>query len=295
MVTGAAGLIGSHLTGRLASDWEVVGVSRTPLMAPVRHVPIDLSARWSPDLLPAKTDAVVHLAQSEHFRNFPGRAPEVFQVNTASTLQLLDYAYRAGAKTFILASSGGIYGHGEQEFTEDMVTPPQGDLGFYLGTKLCSEVLAENYVPYMNVIVLRFFFVYGPGQRKHMLVPRLIASVRDGAPITLQGPEGIRINPIHVSDAAEAIRRALDLSGSHKINVAGPEVLSMRDIGRIIGQALGQAPVFAEQPDVAPRHLVGDIRKMAQILVPPVVKFKDGVADLLSSESYDQYHPQLQG
>jgi len=299
VVTGASGLIGSHLLEALRPNWAISAVSRTPL-APtsegmLQHLPVDLAGVWSPSVLPPKVDAVVHLAQSEHFREFPERASEVFQVNTASTLALLDYAHRAGAKTFVLASSGGIYGHGDQEFTEDMVTPPQGDLGFYLGTKLCAEVLAENYVRHMNVIVLRFFFVYGPGQRQNMLIPRLIRSVREGTPITLQGPEGIRINPTHVSDAAEAILRAMELSGSHKINVAGPEVLSLRDIGNAIGQRLGREPVFLEQADTVPHHLVGDIRRMAQILTPPVVRFKDGVVDLLSSESYDQYPPQLQG
>ncbi|MBI6546612.1 MAG: NAD-dependent epimerase/dehydratase family protein, partial [Cyanobacteria bacterium NC_groundwater_1444_Ag_S-0.65um_54_12] len=200
IVTGAAGLVGAQLLRAPGSDWEVIGISRRELgsdldSARIRHLPIDLARHWDISCLPRRADVVIHLAQSEHFREFPSYAEEIFQVNTFSTLRLLDYARRAGVRTFVLASSGGIYGHGNQEFTEEGEVSAPGDLSYYLGTKLGSEVLAESYTPYLTVIVLRFFFVYGPGQRKEMLIPRLIQSVREGSPITLQGENGIRINP----------------------------------------------------------------------------------------------------
>jgi nucleoside-diphosphate-sugar epimerase len=58
-----------------------------------------------------------------------------------------------------------------------------------------SEIIAENYAPYMNIVILRFFFVYGPRQNTTMLIPRLIRSIKEGNPIILQGSNGIRINP----------------------------------------------------------------------------------------------------
>jgi nucleoside-diphosphate-sugar epimerase len=153
----------------------------------------------------------------------------------------------------------------------------KGDLGFYLGTKLCAEVLVENYTPYLNVVVLRLFFVYGPGQRKSMLIPRLVKSVAEERPITLQGRHGIRMNPTYVSDAVAAVRRSLDLQGNHKINVAGPEVLSLREIGEVIGKLMGIKPAFQSQPGPEPQHLIGDISKMTEMLGPPVVGFEEGM------------------
>lgn len=286
VITGCSGLIGAHLIEQLRQEWEIFCISHTAgkaahLAKNVQSLALDLSQTWDADLLPSKIDAVIHLAQSEHFRDFPEKAEHVFQVNTVSTLRLLDYARRAGAHTFILASSGGIYGHGDQEFSEDIEVSSQGDLGFYLGTKLCAEIVAENYTAFMNVIVLRFFFVYGVGQRRTMLIPRLVQSVLDGRPIVLHGQDGIRINPTYVADAVTAIEAGLALEGSHKINIGGPEVLTMRQIGEMIGQAVGKTPRFDVQTGVEPRHLVGDIRKMVQLLGTPQVKLSDGIERLL--------------
>ena len=286
LVTGLTGLIGSALLLALRPGWDVTGIARARSRQgsqPDRpfDLTVDLSQEWATGLFPRQVDAVIHLAQSEHFRDFPERALDIFQVNTMSTIRLLDYARQAGAKTFILASSGGIYGPRDRELTEDMEIFAQGNLGFYLGTKLCSEVMAENYAAYLNVIVLRFFFVYGPGQRKSMLIPRLVQSVAEGRAITLQGQNGIRMNPTYVSDAVAAICRSLDLQGNHKINVGGPEVLSLREIGEIIGRLVGIKPAFECQAGPEPRNLIGDISKMTEMLGPPAVRFEEGMKAFL--------------
>lgn len=50
-------------------------------------------------------------------------------------------------------------------------------LGFYLTSKYCSELILDNYSSFLTIIQLRLFFVYGMGQRKDMLIPRLIENV----------------------------------------------------------------------------------------------------------------------
>jgi UDP-glucose 4-epimerase len=288
VVTGAGGLIGSHLLPELvAAGWEVHATShRRPDGADERGVmwhSIDLAAGWDESRLPTAVDAVVYLAQSEHFREFPDRAAEILEVNTMGVLRLLDYARRAGASRFVLGSSGGVYGSGGDGFSEDREIPARGDLGFYLGSKLCAEIVAENYAPYLQVEILRFFFVYGPGQRRSMLVPRLVESVAAGQPVTLHGRDGLRLNPTHVSDAVAAVQASLEVSGSHKVNVAGPEVLSLREVAATIGEVLGVEPRFEEVPGQEPAHLVGDVRLMSRLLVAPRVRFGDGVRDMIRS------------
>lgn len=288
VVTGAGGLIGGALVSGLAAEgWEVHATShRRPDGVDERGVvwhAMDLAGAWDESALPAAVDAVVYLAQSERFREFPGLASHIFEVNTVAVLRMLEYARRAGAVRFVLASSGGVYGTGGDGFSEDRPVPARGDLGFYPASRLCAEIVAQTYAPFLQVEILRFFFVYGPGQRQSMLVPRLVESVRAGQPVTLHGRDGLRLNPTHVSDAVAAVRAALEVEGSHTVNVAGPEVLTLRQAGTVIGGVLGVEPRFEEVPGTEPAHVVGDIQLMSRLLVPPRVRFEEGVRDLVRS------------
>jgi UDP-glucose 4-epimerase len=284
VITGATGLIGTQLSMELQGNYDVHCVCRRPSSdAPGTRHTFDLSGEAGLDGLPAKTDAVIYLAQSEFFREFPEHSIDVFQVNTVNVLRLLDYARKARCRTFVYASSGGVYGAGDMPMSEDTQIPARGNLGFYLTTKLCSEIMAQNYAQFFDVVVLRFFFVYGPAQRPSMLIPRLIERVRTGQSIALQGEPGIRINPTYVSDAVAATARALELRASHTINVAGPDVLSMRDIGNLIGRAVGREPVFKIDPGSGAGHLVADTRRMRELLVPPKVGFAQGLESMLKA------------
>jgi UDP-glucose 4-epimerase len=281
VMTGATGLIGRSVVDVLKGEHDLISVGRNPPPKGVEWVNVDLNSPLGLSSMPASADSVIYLAQSAHFRDFPKRAEEIFRVNIASVQQMLDWARGAGAQRFIYASSGGIYGHGSQSFREDDLISAKNELGYYLASKKCGELLAENYANCFTVVILRFFFVYGPAQRQTMLIPRLIMSVRDGEPIQLQGEDGIRINPTHVSDAVAATVRALELSNSHTINVGGPDVLSMREIVEEIGLALNRKPNFSVDQSSTPRHLSGDISKMRELLIPPRVSFSDGLRSML--------------
>lgn len=286
VVTGATGFMGRLLVERLARRGDAVwAVARTPGEARegVVWLDQDLSASALPARLPSSIDTVIHLAQSQRFREFPEHARDIFEVNVGSTLRLLDWARTAGARRFVLASSGGIYGHGERGFLETDPMAPQGPLGFYLASKQCAELLAESYTSFFKVVILRFFFVYGAGQRPTMLVPRLVRAVKSGTSITLRSSDGIRLNPTHVSDALAALEGAVALEDSHKVNVGGPEVLTMRQLAETIGELVGRRPCFELEPG-EPNHLVGDTTKMARLLAAPATTFKAGVAELCGPE-----------
>jgi UDP-glucose 4-epimerase len=269
LVTGASGLIGRHLVAALAEHHRVWAVSRRPQEWPshVTGVQWDLSVPAHPSGLPDVVDAVIHLAQSDHFRDFPARADDIFAVNVAATARLLDWSHAAGVRRFICASSGNV---------------ERAD-GYYLISKRCAELVASGYSSLMTVLILRFFFVYGRGQRADMLIPRLVSAVRDQRPILLSSRDGLLINPVHVSDAVAAIQRALTLTESLTIDIAGPETLSLRDIGAIIGQHLDRAPIFQVDELRRPDEIVGDITAMRRWLCAPSVKFADGIDDVVSS------------
>lgn len=286
LVTGANGLIGRAVVERLSESEQVFAVVKDK---PVRAFPTtvqvvlqDLNASLSLGNIPAP-ETIIHLAQSPHYREFPDNALDVFEVNVGSTQRLLEWAYRHGVKRFIFASSGGVYGAGPVPFEEHQPLGSNIHQNHYITSKRCGELLVESYRREMTIIVLRFFFVYGSGQRPTMLIRRLVDNVRSGRPIKLDGRDGIRLNPVYVDDAAAAIESALELETGETINVAGPQVLTMRRIGELIGEATGCLPRFEVESGVKPEDLVGSIRKMAALLRSPRIDMGEGLRRMLAA------------
>jgi UDP-glucose 4-epimerase len=279
LVTGAGGLVGTHLVNSLAKgSYKVYTVSNS--LSGDNNISIDFSKDWDTGVLPKDIDCIIHLSQSREFREFPGKAKNVFYVNTLSTLKLIDWAVSTGVKKFIYASSAGVYGNNDNPFSEEQSIVYKKELGFYLGTKYCSEIILDNYASLIDIIQMRFIFVYGKGQDRSMLIPRLVDNIRKNATITLQGKEGLKTNPIHVSDAVKAIEASFGVEGSHKFNIGGAEVLSLKQIAETIGLHLNIHPQFTLQPQPA-GNIIGDISKMKNTLITPGVTFTEGIKDLL--------------
>jgi nucleoside-diphosphate-sugar epimerase len=282
LITGAGGLAGAHLIDALKGKSKIIAASREGSLRArndVTPLALDLSRSINPQVLPRQLDAVAYLAQSNRFREFPAGAQDMTSVNVTQMLTLLDHAVNVGARTFVYASTGGVYGTGPTPFRED--SAPASPLGFYPASKLAGEVLARAYESKIAIVILRFFFIYGRGQKAGMLVPRLIDSVREGREIQLQGTDGITINPIHAWDAATAVKTALTLTNSATINVGGPEPLTLRQMAKTISNALGLSPNLTTQPNVAPGDLVGDIAQQIALLGEPRIRFADGIKDIL--------------
>lgn len=280
LVTGANGFLGRAVLSHLGSSRRISALVREmpnqPLPGNAPAIVHDLRKSHEPEISDIPT-TVVHLAQSSRYREFPKGALDVFDVNVASTQRLLYWAHRSGVKRFIYASSGAIYGDSENAFEEDSQINGIEALGHYAASKLCGELLADAYRNEMIVVILRFFFIYGPGQRNTMLIPRLIDSVLHCRPIMLQGDNGIGLNPVYVDDAVTAVEAALELDNSDIINVGGPHVVTLREIGALIGKAIRRQPRFQVDPNTKPKHLIGSVRKMSQRLGAPRIGMAEGL------------------
>ncbi|AWB08081.1 hypothetical protein A6A40_23875 (plasmid) [Azospirillum humicireducens] len=257
VLTGVTGLIGRHLLPLLQEhSYNVTALVRagkedTYLLPPsVRPVEADLRGDFTSVLRNIEpADVVIHLAQHPGFHAFPDQAANVFSVSLNAAIHLAEFAKYSGAR-FLYASSGGVCGPSPEPVREDYPLRPQKELGFYLSTKMAAENLLGFFRQDMQVSILRFFFVYGPGQGNQFLFPRLITSISEGKPITLANGCGPRLNPIHASDAAKAVMAAV-ISMPEILHIAGPEVKTLKSICEILGDLLKRSPVFIDKPPPA--------------------------------------------
>ena len=100
LVTGGTGFLGRHLLRMLAGH-EVFALTRGKhadknFPANISWIESDLSRGLDLSSLPGKADALIHLAQSDKFRDFPGGAHDVFRVNVEAPSALLRWAAGAG-------------------------------------------------------------------------------------------------------------------------------------------------------------------------------------------------------
>jgi nucleoside-diphosphate-sugar epimerase len=283
LLTGGTGLLGRAVLQRVATEHEVVALHRHGTPAPasppgVQWTEGDLTSQELP--VDAPVDAIVHLAASRRHRDFPLAAGEVHEVSAGATVRLLEHGRRWGARRLVLGSSGAVYAPGAVPLKEQ--DPPQPP-SFYGECKLAAERLAARFAPDISTIALRFFFVYGRDQHDSMFLPALARRIRAGLPVTIAEPDGMRTNPVHVSDAAAAVVAALEGSAEGPCNVAGPETMAIRGLAEVIGRAVGHEPVFEASPsgEGVGGDLIGDLARMRAVLHDPAVKVSDGIREAL--------------
>jgi UDP-glucose 4-epimerase len=283
LVTGATGFIGQHLVAAM-----MVSDARNVVSAVVRKMPenaassvnwivTDLGvAGWTKRLPDQDFDVIVHLAQSRYYRNFPGHALDIFQVNVEATFEIAEWASRHKVKHFLFASTGNVYCSAEQAHIEGDVCAPET---MYAASKYSAEILLKPFSELMNVVVLRFFGVYGPGQTDAML-PSIIHRFIAGNEIMLAGNVGVKFNPIYIDDCVSRISSLIALpvlSNYEIINVGGLEVTDLKQTSLLL-EHFGNKGAIIRVTDERPRQLVGSTKKLIRLIGKKgLVSFHEGL------------------
>jgi UDP-glucose 4-epimerase len=265
MITGAGGYVGYFLCRRLVeSGHGVTGMCLAEQAEMLGDTGCnvyvhDLGSRKEIEAEPV--DALVYLAQSPFYREMPEKAYDLFGVNVCGLVKAADFARKTGARKFIYASTGSVYRPSLEPLKEDS---PIRDDDFYVLSKLTGERLLDLYRQHLSVITVRFFTIYGPHQ-KNMLIPTIIERVRTGTPVFLEptageegGNEGMRLTPCFIHDVVDAIETFLKFEVRSPINVASPEVVSIKKIALEVGKLLNRDPIFTHASTVRKWNLIAD-------------------------------------
>ncbi|HRY98506.1 MAG TPA: GDP-mannose 4,6-dehydratase [Bacteroidales bacterium] len=300
LLTGGAGFIGSHLSARLlAEGWELEVVdSFDPYYDPVIKERNVSGFLGSPAYRLHRTDirdaealqgldgpyqAIVHLAARAGVR--PSLAdPVTYQeVNVRGTQNLLEMARRCGIPRFIFASSSSVYGlnNALPWHEEDAVLRP---ISPYASTKVSGELLGHVYSHLYGIrfLALRFFTVYGPGQRPDLAIHKFSRLMLQGLPVPFYGDGSSRRDYTYIDDIVQGICGALAYEGSRYevVNLGNDRTVSLSQMVAQLEEALGLKALIDPQPD-APGDLPAtwaSIRKAADLFgYAPATRFEEGV------------------
>ena len=248
VVTGAAGFIGSHLLEMLvelehdAVGWDSFTDYYDPALkrANARGLPVERVDLVEDPLDLTGVDGVFHLAGQPGVRSFGDVFPVYVRQNVLATQRLFEAAAAADTRT-VFASSSSVYGDAETYPTpEETVPRPVSPYGT---TKLACEHLAYAYGRErgLEVVVLRYFNVYGPRQRPDMAFARMIDCLVAGRPFELYGDGKQSRSFTYVDDVAIGTLLAMEKApGGSTYNLGGGEEVSVQQAIELLGAIAGR-------------------------------------------------------
>lgn len=158
--------------------------------------------------------------------------------NLSTVARLMNQAKQWPLKKFVQISTSSVYGKNAVG-DESLPTLPVSPYGV---TKLAAENLAFAYLRDSDVpvTVLRYFSVYGPGQRPDMAYRKFIRKALAGEAIELYGTGEQSRSNTFINDCAAGTISALDAARVGEVyNIAGSSERSINDALAIISDALG--------------------------------------------------------
>jgi UDP-glucuronate 4-epimerase len=258
-VTGVAGFIGGSIARRLIAEGHaVVGIdSITDYYEPaikranLKHLDSDNFQFVEEDINTADLDTllegvevVIHQAGQPGVRSSWGQEFDIYvNANVLATQRLLEASIRKPElRRFVYASSSSIYG--DAETYPCLETDRPRPVSPYGVTKLAAEHLTTLYATNfgLSTVSLRYFTVYGPGQRPDMAFTQFLKAAVRGETITLFGTgEQIR-DFTYINDVVDAnIRVAFEpIESGSVFNVAGGSSVTVNEVLEMIAELHGR-------------------------------------------------------
>ena len=305
LVTGGAGFIGSSLADfLLKKDYKVVVIDnfcdfydpsikrnnvKDNLDNPnYKLYEIDLRCKSDVEKVfrENKIDVVIHLAAMAGVRPSIENPILYQEVNCIGTQNLLEVMKEYGVKNLVMASSSSVYGNNkkvpfkETDIVDYAISP-------YAATKKSNEVMTHVYHKLfnMNVIMLRFFTVYGPRQRPDLAINKFTRLMLNDEEVTMFGDGTTSRDYTYIDDIVSGIYSSINYVLNNNdvyeiVNLGNSSPISLKEMINTIAEVLNKEPKIKEMPmqQVDVNITYADISKAKEMLnYDPKTPFKEGI------------------
>lgn len=235
-------------------------------------------------------DVVVHLAAMAGVRPSIENPVLYQEVNCVGTQNILEVMKKYNVKKLVMASSSSVYGNTKEvPFNEEMIVDYA--ISPYAATKKANEVMTHVYHKLfnMNVIMLRFFTVYGPRQRPDLAINKFTQLMLNGEKIPMFGDGTTSRDYTYIEDIVDGIKKSINYVNNNDnvyeiINLGNNNPTTLKEMIKTIGEVLNVEPVI-EQLSMQPGDVdrtYADINKAKRILgYTPMTDFKTGISKFI--------------
>lgn len=309
LITGGAGFIGSHLADNLlkegskiividnfcdfySPDLKEKNVKENLNNSNYQLYRIDIRDYNAVNSIfeSNKIDCVIHLAAMAGVRPSIENPTLYQEVNCLGTQNILECMKKHKVNKLVMASSSSVYGNcKEVPFKETFVVDYA--ISPYAATKKANEVMTHVYhaLDGMNVIMLRFFTVFGPRQRPDLAINKFTRLMLNDEEIPMFGDGSTSRDYTFVGDIVDGIKRSIHYVEENDnvyeiINLGNSNPVSLKDMINTIGEVLKKEPKILELPmqpgDV--ERTYADITKAKKLLgYNPKTTFKEGIEEFV--------------
>lgn len=235
-------------------------------------------------------DIVMHLAAMAGVRPSIENPVLYQEVNCMGTQNILEEMKAHNVKNLVMASSSSVYGNcKEVPFKENMIV--DFAISPYAATKKANEVMTHVYHKLfdMNVIMLRFFTVYGPKQRPDLAINKFTRLMLEDKEIPMFGDGTTSRDYTYIDDIVDGIIRSCNYVENNKnvyeiLNLGNSSPVSLKEMINTIGQVVGVDPKIKQlpmQPGDVDRTFA-DISKAKELIgYNPKISFKEGIENFV--------------
>ncbi|MEM3737151.1 MAG: NAD-dependent epimerase/dehydratase family protein [Candidatus Bathyarchaeia archaeon] len=297
LVTGGAGFIGSNLVERLIVEGHNVTVLDNLSTGSLSNLEAFRGeVRFTQDsclnigeAAPRGVGAVFHLGMPSSSPMYKAN-PSLVGETVSEAVAVFEYARRHNVGKVVVASSSSLYSGQPPPHHESQ---PIKVSDYYTETRLTVERLAELYskLHRLNIVVLRFFSVYGPREEAKgkyaNIISQFIWALQKGEMPLIYGNGTQTRDFIHVRDVVEACMLALNYRGSFDIfNVGTGKAYTFNHVVELLN---GKMNLNVKPEYVIPNpignyveHTLADTRKAEKKLgFKAEISLEEGIDELL--------------